>query len=187
MPVSEQEAAIKRALRDRPEGERSVTWLARAVGANRSAFHRRLRAGALSQREREAVARVLGIAVPPFGASDGATAPLIDHGALGGEVGAARAVPLSFTEHVLFTAGRIAELAHGIARAAERQLEHTTDLGQRGHAALEAEAKAAMEAAAIADEAVAAQDAMAANRARQQQGARSSSGRSTGRRRSAGG
>lgn len=44
---------------------------------------------------------------------------------------AAQPVPGPFAEHVLFTAGRIAELAQQIAQAAERQLGMTQDLGRR--------------------------------------------------------
>lgn len=39
--------------------------------------------------------------------------------------------PASFAEHVLVTSGRIAELADQIARAAERQLAFTQDLGRQ--------------------------------------------------------
>jgi hypothetical protein len=42
----------------------------------------------------------------------------------------------SFVEHVLFTAGRIAELANQIAHAAEKQLAVSQELGQRSQTEL---------------------------------------------------
>jgi hypothetical protein len=49
----------------------------------------------------------------------------------------------AFVEHVLFTAGRIAELANQIAHAAEKQLAASEDLGRRSQVELGARAPTA--------------------------------------------
>lgn len=52
-----------------------------------------------------------------------------------GRVSESSATLSPFAEHVLFTAGRIAELAEQIRRAAEKQLGLSEDLGRRAQGA----------------------------------------------------
>jgi len=126
LPVSALGRRIKAAL---TEAGVSVAQVAKRLGIARTGFSTRLNAGRLKPGEMALLAELTGQDVGRMAAAEGHTVR--------------EAVPPygdapapTFVEHVLFTAGRIAELANQIQAAAITQQRVSYDLGARAKSEL---------------------------------------------------